>query len=97
MYKSAELDFDWAWDEDDFAESLPKVLPLEFEEWEFDLAEFPRNFAETKDEEEDLGTFNGALLWFLVLLDVPMGVRMELLWDFLGTMVEKISSLSEDS
>jgi hypothetical protein len=31
------------------------VLPLEF-------AEFPRNFAETKDEEEDLGTFDGALL-----------------------------------
>jgi len=30
-------------------------LPLEF-------AEFPRNFAETKDE-EDLGTFDGALLW----------------------------------
>jgi hypothetical protein len=47
VFKSAELNFDCAWDKDDFAESF---------------AEFPRNFAETKDAEEVLGTFNGVLL-----------------------------------
>ena len=68
-----------------------KVSTLESAEWEFDFAEYLLNAAEFEDDEYWLGTFNGALLFFPLVLEVPM----ELLWDFLGTIVSKVSSLSE--